>query len=124
MSSQASQGGPTSDSAPPPPLLSVPLPQEGESAPAQCGVLIVDELTTVHLALAGMLDAAKELEKLAKREGEAEGALAQLRRKTALASYKERTPEEIKAADAERLAKLEGELESIRHHAEDMRRLV
>lgn len=84
----------------------------------------MDDLTTVHLSLAGMLDASKELEKLAKREAEAEGALAQLRRKMALESYKERTPEEIKAADLERLGKLEGELESIKHHAEDMRRLV
>lgn len=47
------------------------LLQEGQAAPAGCGVAIIDELTTVYLSLSGVLDAAKELEKLGKREADA-----------------------------------------------------
>jgi valyl-tRNA synthetase len=44
---------------------------DGRAAPHGCGVAIIDETTTVYLALAGILDAAKEIEKLAKKEAEA-----------------------------------------------------
>jgi hypothetical protein len=47
-----------------------------------------------------------------------------LKSKMAMGSYQERTPEEVKAADADKLAKAEAELESARHHAMDMRRLL
>lgn len=36
----------------------------GEEAPAGCGVSVVDETTTVCLALRGVLDPAKEIDKL------------------------------------------------------------
>jgi valyl-tRNA synthetase len=96
----------------------------GGAAPRGCGVVIVDEATTVHLLLVGVLDAAKELEKLAKKEADAGARAAALRRKMELASYAERTPADVRAADAERLAKAEAELEAARHHAEDMRGLL
>lgn len=46
----------------------------------------------------GVLDAAKELEKLGKREAEASARLDQLQKKVAQAAYQERTPEDIKQA--------------------------
>ncbi|KAL4444290.1 hypothetical protein ABPG75_012027 [Micractinium tetrahymenae] len=103
---------------------SLQLLAEGEAAPAGCGVAIVDNLTTVYLSLSGVLDAAKELEKLGKREAEASSRLDQLQKKVAQAAYQERTPEEIKQADLERLVKLEAELESIKHHVADMQKLL
>ena len=36
----------------------------GEEAPGGCGVSVVDESTTVCLALRGVLDPAKEIDKL------------------------------------------------------------
>ncbi|PRW56769.1 valine--tRNA ligase isoform A [Chlorella sorokiniana] len=97
---------------------------EGQAAPHGCGVAIVDDVTTVYLSLSGVLDAAKELEKLGKREADAAGKVEQLQKKLAMPSYQEKTPEEIKAADLERLVKSEAELESIRHHIEDMKKLL
>lgn len=98
--------------------------EESAAAPAGCGVAIVDEHTTVFLSLSGVLDAGKELEKLGKREGEAGGKLEALRKKMEMPSYQERTPEDIKAADVERLVKLEAEIESIKHHMGDMQQLL
>lgn len=92
--------------------------------PHGCGVAIVDDATTVFMALADILDAAKEVEKLEKREGEALARAEALRRKIQMTSYQEKTPEPIKVADAERLEKMEAELESIRHAKHDMKKLL
>jgi hypothetical protein len=53
-------------------------PQEDQAAPKGCGVAIVDDVTTVYLSLSGVLDAAKELDKLSKREVEAAGKVRAL----------------------------------------------
>lgn len=54
------------------PLLNPELEivQEGERPPAGCGVAIVDESTTAYLDLRGVLDPAKEVEKLRKKQAE------------------------------------------------------
>jgi hypothetical protein len=46
--------------------------QEGEAAPHGCGVAVVDDVTTVYLLLSGILDANKEIEKLGKKQAEAQ----------------------------------------------------
>ena len=61
-----------------------------------------EETGAAHLPRSGVLDAAKELEKLGKREAEARGRVEQLQGKVAQAAYQERTPEEIKAAGERR----------------------
>ena len=48
----------------------------------------------------------------------------QLQRRIALPGYQEKTPEDIRATDLERLVKLEAELDSIRHHIADMQTLL
>lgn len=103
---------------------SVKVLVEGEDRPQGCGVAIVDDVTTVLLGLAGILDAAKEVEKLEKREGEAAGRVEVLRKKLETAAYQEKTPEPVKLADAERLEKLEAELDAIRHAKVDMKKLL
>ena len=50
--------------------------------------------------------------------------LEQLQRKMALPGYQDKTPEEIKSADLERIVKMEAELENIRHHIVDMTALL
>lgn len=47
--------------------------QEGDAAPHGCGVAVVDDATTVYLLLTGILDASKEIEKLGKKQAEAQG---------------------------------------------------
>lgn len=43
-------------------------PQPEEEVPKGCGVMVVDENTTAHLLLAGILDVDKELVKLGKKQ--------------------------------------------------------
>jgi hypothetical protein len=50
--------------------------------------------------------------------------IEQMQRKMALPGYSEKTPEEVRATNLERLVKMEAELESIRHHIQDMRSLL
>ncbi len=44
--------------------------QDGEAAPAGCGVAVVDDTTTAFLDLRGVLDAGKEVQKLQKKRAE------------------------------------------------------
>ena len=92
--------------------------------PLGCGVAVIDDITTIHMGLAGILDAAKEVEKLEKREGDASLKVTQLKKKVETVSYQERTPEGVKASDAEKLEKMEAELEAIMHHKEEMKKLL
>jgi len=92
--------------------------------PQGCGVTVLDDVTAIHMGLAGILDAGKEVEKLEKKETDAAARVQQLRKKMKLTSYQEKTPEAVKVADAEKLEKMEAELESLRHHKEDMKNLI
>ncbi len=56
--------------------LSYPSPtQPTEEVPKGCGVMVVDENTTAHILLAGILDVEKELAKLGKKKEDLEGKL-------------------------------------------------
>ena len=44
--------------------------QEGAAKPSGCGVAIVDNTTTAYLDLRGVLDSAKEVEKLRKKQAD------------------------------------------------------
>ena len=96
---------------------------EGAAPPRGCGVAIVNDTTTLYLGLAGVLDAAKELDKLAKKRADVEGRLAALRRRMELESYA-KTPEDVKQTDLERTVKLEAELEAVAQAAADMQQLL
>ena len=99
------------------------LPPDAER-PHGCGVAILDDVTAIHMGLAGILDASKEVEKLAKREIEAAVRVEQLRKKMEMNTYQEKTPDAVKVVDSERLEKMQAELEAIRHHKEDMKQLM
>jgi valyl-tRNA synthetase len=97
---------------------------ESSQPPPGCGVAVVDEKTTIHLSLIGVLDPVKEIEKLEKKKSENENRLEALRKKTSSEVYVQKTPDNIKQADAEKLQKLETELESIIHHIHDFKGLL
>ncbi|KAK2080454.1 hypothetical protein QBZ16_000307 [Prototheca wickerhamii] len=78
----------------------------------------------LYLELAGVLDAGRELQKLEKKEGETASRIEALTAKMALLSYQERTPAEVKAADEERLAKAQAELDAVLAAKESMRTLL
>eukprot|EP00878_Enallax_costatus_P001054 GHUV01001189.1.p1 GENE.GHUV01001189.1~~GHUV01001189.1.p1 ORF type:complete len:843 (+),score=324.29 GHUV01001189.1:29-2530(+) len=100
------------------------LLEEGGSAPAGCSVAIVDDTTTVHLMLKGILDPTLELAKLEKKLSEASSRADAIRRKQSLPSYADKTPQSVKDDDAERLAKAEAEMTAAQQHMEEMRKII
>ena len=81
---------------------SVEVLDTGTEHPRGCGAQVVDATTTVYLQLAGLLDPAKELEKLAKRKQELVSKWGSLRDKIATKAY-ENTPEDIRERDQAKL---------------------
>ncbi|GFR43813.1 hypothetical protein Agub_g4939 [Astrephomene gubernaculifera] len=101
----------------------VALLAAGEAAPLGCSVGIVDEATTVHMGLKGILDPALEIAKLEKKSTEVAGRIEQLKKKMSLPAY-DKTPEDVKAADAEKLAKAEAEQAAAAAATEAMKTLL
>jgi valyl-tRNA synthetase len=87
----------------------------GAAPPAGCGVAIVDDATNVYMLLTGVLDPALEIHKLQQKVAEVEARRATLRTKMARPTY-DKTPENVKADDQERLSKADAEL-SVAHAA-------
>jgi len=94
------------------------------SPPAGCGVAIVDDATVAHLALRGVLDPALEIAKLQKKVGEVEGRLEALAKKVGLPGYADKTPDAVKAEDADRKAKMEAERGAALAAIADMQKLL
>lgn len=92
--------------------------------PKGCGVAVVNEKTTIHLSLLGILDASKEIEKLEKKRRENAEKLENLEKRMSTDIYIQKTPESIKQADDERKEKLRAELESIIRHIDDFNALL
>jgi valyl-tRNA synthetase len=105
------------------PSTSVTVLAPGEAPPAGCGVAVVDDRLSVALALAGVLDPAKELAKLQTRSASAASTIDRLRAARAASGYTAKTPAEVQEADAEKLAKAEAEAAVIAGHIADMERL-
>ena len=72
----------------------------------------------------GILDPALELAKLEKKFNEANSRADALRTKAAVPSYQEKTPEVVKAEDAEKLAKAEAEAAAAQQAMADMQKLL
>ena len=95
----------------------------GAPPPAGCGVAVVDDRLSVAIALAGVLDPAKELAKLATRAAAVAATAAKLKAAQCTASYAAKTPADVQEADADKLAKAEAEAAVIAGHIADMERL-
>lgn len=85
---------------------------------------IVDDATVVHLALRGVLDPALEITKLRKKVGEVEGRLEALAKRVGLPGYADKTPENVKAEDADRKSKMEAERAAALTAISDMEKLL
>lgn len=103
---------------------SVTVLKEGDEKPHGCGVCIVDDTTTAHMALAGILDAAKEVEKLEKKEVEAAERVESLKNRRLMPDYAGNTPEAVRESDQARWEKYSAELEAIRCAIQDMKALL
>jgi valyl-tRNA synthetase len=95
-----------------------------DQVPKGCGVVVLDDTTTIHLSLIGVLDVPKEIIKLEKNLENGKQRLSQLETKMSTDAYVQKTPADIQAFDADRVTKLRAEVESLEHHIADFRQLL
>ena len=95
-----------------------------DQVPKGCGVVVLDDTTTIHLSLIGVLDVPKEIIKLEKNMENGKQRLSQLETKMSTDAYVQKTPADIQAFDADRVTKLRAEVESLEHHIADFRQLL
>lgn len=105
------------------PADSADVADPGAPAPKGAGVAVVSEALSVAIALAGVLDPSKEVDKLsAKREDAAKRAAA-MRARTEAEGYGDKTPADVRATDAKRLAKVDAEVVLLESHIAEMQKL-
>eukprot|EP00798_Chlamydomonas_sp_ICE-L_P023645 gene23645-9174_t len=88
----------------------VSVVETGEAAPEGCSVSIVDESTTLNMMLKGVLDPKTEITKLQKK-------------RAALPSY-DKTPENVRVEDQEKVVKSVAEMTAARTAIADMEKLL
>ena len=71
---------------------------------------IVSDAVSLHLTLKGLVDPAVEIKKLSAKALKLEDEAGKLRKRMASAGYIEKVPADVRAANAESLAGLEGQL--------------
>lgn len=76
-----------------------------------CSVAVVNDSISVHLMLKGLIDPSAEIEKLTKRANNVQKEIDRINKKMNSPNYKERSPEEVQAADAEALKSAHKQLE-------------
>jgi valyl-tRNA synthetase len=95
-----------------------------DQVPKGCGVAVLDDSTTVHVSLIGVLDVSKEISKLEKKHKETATRLDTLEKKMKADVYVQKTPDTIKQADEGKATKLRSELDSLEHHIADFKALL
>ncbi len=95
---------------------------EGEAAP-QAATALAGELT-VLVPMAGLIDAAAEAERLAKRIGKTQQDLAKTRAKLANAQFATHAPPAIVTAERERAAELERAVAGLQSQLDRVRTLL
>ena len=95
----------------------------GAPPPPGCGVAVISESLSIAIALAGVLDPAKELAKLAARADTVAVAAAKIKAAQAASTYATKTPMDVQELDTDKLAKAEAEAAVIAGHIADMERL-
>ena len=98
--------------------------QDAGAVPPGCGVAIVDGTVSAYLVLKGIVDFAAEIKKLQKNCDNYQKQIATVSKKVANPQYQEKTPEKVKAADLEKMARLEAELATAKKALADFQALA
>ena len=98
--------------------------QDAGAVPPGCGVAIVDGTVSAYLVLKGIVDFAAEIKKLQKNCDNCQKQIATVSKKVANPKYQEKTPEKVKAADLEKMARLEAELATAKKALADFEALA
>lgn len=91
----------------------VELLEAGAPVPAGCAVTTVSDSCQAYLLLQGVVDPAKETERLSQKQEKLEAQLAKLRAAMGVAGYEAKVPAEVRAANEDKVRQTEGELERI-----------
>ena len=97
---------------------------ETAEAPEGCGVAILDDVTSVHVLLAGLLDPVQEVTRLEKAVQTSRAAVEALRAKQAALGYRDKTPAAVQAAEDAKVAAQGGELAGLEEALEQMKKLA
>ncbi|PNF40962.1 hypothetical protein B7P43_G08857 [Cryptotermes secundus] len=80
------------------------------SPPQGCAILTLSDKCEVHLLLKGLIDPAKELVKLQKKQDQLEQQVSKLKQAMAAPDYCTKVPEEVRLSNTDKLTQTEGEL--------------
>ena len=89
---------------------SVTVVRDEGAVPAGCALEIVSDSVSVYLNLKGSVDVRAEIAKLEKQRAQLLASVAQIERTAAGPDYEIKVPEKVRAANAEKLAKLRIEI--------------
>lgn len=91
----------------------VELLAAGAPVPVGCAVTTVSDSCQAYLLLQGVVDPARETERLSQKQEKLEAQLAKLRGAMAVADYEAKVPAEVRAANQDKVRQAEGELARI-----------
>jgi len=77
--------------------------QLGDSPPSGCAIVTVNDKVSAHLVLRGLIDPAKEVEKLDKKRSALVGTIEKLMKAMSVGDYTTKVPEDIRKANEEKL---------------------
>jgi valyl-tRNA synthetase len=87
-------------------------------------VTVINESVSVYLMLKGVVDPAAEIAKLEKKSAQTAKQIADLQKKMEMPGYETKVPENVRADNTEKLAKLEAEVATTAAAMEDFKKLI
>jgi len=81
-----------------------------ETPPPGCAIVTVNDKISAHLVLKGLIDPAKEMEKLGKKRAALEQTVGKLKKAVQVADYETKVPEDVRRANKEKLDTSEVEI--------------
>ena len=78
-----------------------------------CAIVTVSDKCAAHLMLKGIIDPAKEVEKLEKKQGQLRSQLDKLKKAVSIPNYESKVPEDVRKANSEKLSQTETEIERL-----------
>uniref|UniRef100_A0A131XVK0 Valine--tRNA ligase n=1 Tax=Ixodes ricinus TaxID=34613 RepID=A0A131XVK0_IXORI len=91
----------------------VELLEDGAAVPAGCAMTTISDSCQAYLMLKGVVDPAKEIERMQQKEEKLQAQLTKLRAAMAASDYSTKVPPAVQAANDEKVQQVEGELARI-----------
>ncbi|WVN85252.1 uncharacterized protein L203_100397 [Cryptococcus depauperatus CBS 7841] len=98
--------------------------QEDSQVPRGCGTEVVTTDISIHIPVQGKVDAAVEIDKLEKKSIVIEGQKAKLLKVVQQPNYEKTIKEDVRAQNAEKMNKIEVEIEALRQAIERFKGLL